>query len=339
MLKYLNQQDEPLYRPTTTVGGGTSEPILVSVSKTITRVQGGILLTLGGAELTGTTGVTIGGTACTAVTVVDDNTVTCVTPTKAAGTYALVLTNGVGTATLSIKFVSPLSIFAANLKRWYSETYAAGVWTDESGGGDTSQATAAMRPAASTFAATADRPATHVALLFDGVNDSLNMGGDVELFTTEGLVACIVLTSDLAGAKVAVGKLYTTDEAYTLGSDFGISNKRMAFGVGGTTATELAASGSDLDDGNVHRAVGVLSAGTSRLYIDSALQADTGSYPSVPNKTNFASIGAGMSTAENVTSDFWNGKIGEVVVANVAPSAVQLAELHAYLRDCAGAAA
>ncbi|MDV9187061.1 PxKF domain-containing protein [Streptomyces sp. SR27] len=55
---------------------------------------GGATVTLTGTHLTGTTAVTFGGTPATAVTVVDDHTVTATAPAHAAGTVDVALTAG-----------------------------------------------------------------------------------------------------------------------------------------------------------------------------------------------------------------------------------------------------
>jgi hypothetical protein len=60
---------------------------------------GGTTITVRGQYLTGVTGVTVGGTAGTSVTVVDENTFTFVTPAKAAATYTVVVTDDSGTVT------------------------------------------------------------------------------------------------------------------------------------------------------------------------------------------------------------------------------------------------
>ena len=58
-------------------------------------------VTITGVNLTGTTSVTFGGVAATAVVVVDESTVTCTVAAGAAGTLAVVLTSPNGTATAS----------------------------------------------------------------------------------------------------------------------------------------------------------------------------------------------------------------------------------------------
>jgi hypothetical protein len=61
---------------------------------------GGTPVTLSGEGLTGSTGVTFGGTAATAVVVVNDANITCVTPAHAAGGVAVVVANPRGNVTM-----------------------------------------------------------------------------------------------------------------------------------------------------------------------------------------------------------------------------------------------
>lgn len=68
-------------------------PQLASVSPTTAAVAGGTKITLTGTNLDRATGVTVGGTACTAVTIISPTQVTAITPAKAANaTNALVVT-------------------------------------------------------------------------------------------------------------------------------------------------------------------------------------------------------------------------------------------------------
>ncbi|WP_342800972.1 IPT/TIG domain-containing protein [Nocardia sp. No.11] len=66
---------------------------------------GGDLLILRGTNFTGTTGVTIGGTAVLDLEVVDNRTLTVIVPAKTAGTHNLVVTNAAGAGTpLSVTY-------------------------------------------------------------------------------------------------------------------------------------------------------------------------------------------------------------------------------------------
>lgn len=78
------------------------------VTATVTAVDpasgpaaGGTAVTITGDEFAGVTGVTIGGVAATAVTVVNDTTVTCTTPAGTAGAKDVAVTDDSGTSTLT----------------------------------------------------------------------------------------------------------------------------------------------------------------------------------------------------------------------------------------------
>ncbi len=71
-----------------------------SVAPNVGGTAGGSQITITGAYLALTTGVTIGGTACNSVKVVNATTVTALTPAGAAGNADLVITGGKGTITV-----------------------------------------------------------------------------------------------------------------------------------------------------------------------------------------------------------------------------------------------
>lgn len=62
---------------------------------------GGTVVRVTGDNLTGSTGATVGGTAATAFSVLDDDTVQFTVPAKAAGTYNVVVTKAAGNGTLT----------------------------------------------------------------------------------------------------------------------------------------------------------------------------------------------------------------------------------------------
>jgi formylglycine-generating enzyme required for sulfatase activity len=79
-------------------------PTLSSVSPTSGPTTGGTTITLTGTNLTGATGVTVGGAPCTNVQVVNSTTVTAVTPPGTAGATNVAVTGASGTATLTAAF-------------------------------------------------------------------------------------------------------------------------------------------------------------------------------------------------------------------------------------------
>ncbi len=70
-----------------------------TISPATGPAAGGTVVTISGSNLDGVTGVTFGGTAGTAFSVVDRNTVRVTTPAKAAGAYDVVLADDGGNIT------------------------------------------------------------------------------------------------------------------------------------------------------------------------------------------------------------------------------------------------
>ena len=80
-------------------------PSLNSVAPGTGGVAGGTALTLSGSNFLGATGVTIGGTAGTAFSVVNAGTINVTTPAHAAGSVPVVVQHPLGNATLASSFV------------------------------------------------------------------------------------------------------------------------------------------------------------------------------------------------------------------------------------------
>jgi formylglycine-generating enzyme required for sulfatase activity len=83
---------------------GTVCPQIAAVSPSHGPSLGGTLITITGANLAGVAEVTIGGTRATAVSVIDDATVTAVTPAGTPGSKDVSLTTPTGTASLANGF-------------------------------------------------------------------------------------------------------------------------------------------------------------------------------------------------------------------------------------------
>ncbi len=79
-------------------------PAVTGITAAGGTTAGGALVTITGANLTGTTAVTFGGTAATTVVDVDATTVTAVTPAHLAGPVAVVVTTANGTGSLATGF-------------------------------------------------------------------------------------------------------------------------------------------------------------------------------------------------------------------------------------------
>ena len=94
-----------------TFGAGTltlalvgSAPSISSVSPSSGTTLGGTVITIIGENLTGATGVTVGGVAATSVVVVSSTSVTAVTPAGSAGAKSVAVTTAGGTASLPSAF-------------------------------------------------------------------------------------------------------------------------------------------------------------------------------------------------------------------------------------------
>ncbi|MCO6367841.1 hypothetical protein GBO34_00750 [Roseivirga pacifica] len=72
------------------------KPVIDNISPLAAGTAGGTSITITGREFTGTTEVTLGGTACTNVVVVNDRKITCDTPAKAADSYTINIVNAFG---------------------------------------------------------------------------------------------------------------------------------------------------------------------------------------------------------------------------------------------------
>lgn len=100
--EFLDESTRQAERGTDPATGAlTTEPAepaaaVTSVSPTAVPLASGTTVTITGTNLGGSTGVTIGGTAATSVVVVNNQTITCVTPTKTAGTQAIIVQNPAG---------------------------------------------------------------------------------------------------------------------------------------------------------------------------------------------------------------------------------------------------
>lgn len=74
-------------------------PTITSITPATGTTAGGTAVSIVGTNLLGATVVTIGGTTCTSIVVVDDTQITAVTPAKTAGAKDLVVTTPDGTVT------------------------------------------------------------------------------------------------------------------------------------------------------------------------------------------------------------------------------------------------
>lgn len=77
-------------------GSAASVPVILSDSPATVAAAGGDLVTLVGANFTGTVDVTVDGDAAPEFIVINDQTLVIATPAQTAGTYSVVVTNATG---------------------------------------------------------------------------------------------------------------------------------------------------------------------------------------------------------------------------------------------------
>jgi IPT/TIG domain len=90
--------------PKTPYPDATTPPLLTGLAPNNGGVAGATAVVITGAGFTGATAVTFGGTAATAIVVVDNNTITCSSPAKTAGTYDVIVTTPKGSSPAGTKF-------------------------------------------------------------------------------------------------------------------------------------------------------------------------------------------------------------------------------------------
>jgi hypothetical protein len=194
-------------------------PTLSSVDVSVGDAAGSVTIVLAGTNLTGTTGVTLGGTACTGVVVDSDVQVTCVTPAKTASETALdiVLTTPGGSATLSSAYTAwAPSLLSPTV--WLRADYAASPWADESGNGR--DATEATNPPAVGTALNGWDPAD-----FDGAADQMTLPGTLDTYINAAAWSFVFLYyADTVPADPGAGSRFLTENlASCAGSYFVIA--------------------------------------------------------------------------------------------------------------------
>jgi hypothetical protein len=226
---------------------------------------------------------------------------------------------------------TPATIFGADLKRWYLETYdsGTGVWTDESGNYNTAAIGTGHTPSSTTING-------HVALSFNGTTSILQAGGTTDIvgsaFTVFGVITC----SDSDQYRVIFGKGAYGGYAWTLAKDWGISADKAVVTVDGLDSGS-AYSDSAINDGNPHAIVGVCDGAALTIYVDStSAAADTGAGATGAG-SDYITIG-GVTPDLSTLDRFWSGKIGNIGIANVGASAGQISSLMTYLKTWGGIA-
>jgi len=91
------------------VGVIITPSVINSISPSSGAIVGGTSVTITGANFTGATSLTFDGIAATSFTIVNSNTITCITPARSAGAVGIIVTNGGGPsdAFSSFTYIAP----------------------------------------------------------------------------------------------------------------------------------------------------------------------------------------------------------------------------------------
>lgn len=108
--------------------GGTADSFVIVISSpapTVTSIfptsgstAGGDVITITGTDLTGATGITVGGVACTAFNVSSATSATCTTPAGTAGTASVVVTTPGGSNAANTLFTYVAVAAVPSLSEW-----------------------------------------------------------------------------------------------------------------------------------------------------------------------------------------------------------------------------
>jgi len=85
--------------------GFRSAPSVTGVNANRGRVSGGRTVTISGLDFTGATAVSFGGTPATSFTVIDDSSISAVTPAHAGGAVNVTVSNSMGTSSDAVSFL------------------------------------------------------------------------------------------------------------------------------------------------------------------------------------------------------------------------------------------
>lgn len=96
--------DGAISRTVSVTIGVPTNPVVTGVSPSTSTTDGGVTATITGSQLTGTTGVTIGGVAATNVVVVSDSEITFTVPAGIEGSATIVVTTSAGSDTNALQF-------------------------------------------------------------------------------------------------------------------------------------------------------------------------------------------------------------------------------------------
>ncbi len=330
---------------------GSAPPAIPgSVNYAVTARAGGTPFRITGINFTGATGVTLGGQACTSVVVVNDSTITAITPALTAGLHDLVVSklSGPGVPLVNAVEAWDPAIVASN-NAWFkagnSQSLTGALINslgDNSGAGilATLTSSGAARP-------------TYIAPGGAGINGLADIawtsaGGGTNLIGNNTLLATTAITSFaiFKTTSTAVGRLWGMQYA-DYHHELTVNKLDGLIPDGGVGTTNFTVPGNNFaradlgsNDGNPHTLIGTWSQSdnTARLYLDGTIASQTGTNAAVitnaVNDTNAA--GCGYRASNGVIYEPFTGNMPEWGTFNTVLSSSDRIKLAIYLASQAG---
>ena len=117
---YVTNSSGTTYSPVATFTTNSAPPTVSAISPSSGSTLGGTTVTLTGTDLMGATAITVGGAACTSVSVASATSATCTTPAGTAGVASVVVTTPGGTSAANSLFtyVTPVASPIPTLSEW-----------------------------------------------------------------------------------------------------------------------------------------------------------------------------------------------------------------------------
>lgn len=310
-------------------------PTIASIVPSSGSQLGGTAVTISGAGFQSGATVTIGGAAATSVVVVNEGSITCVTPAGTLGARNVVVTNpDTQTDTLSSGYTYIFDPTALVLQGYWRASYSASPWAGVASAGSSSgrNATEGTNPPATGTAVNGLVPAD-----FDGTNDRLTPTG-----TTDTYVAALAASGWLLVNIDAIA----SNNANPLANDGIFGNEEgsgsHAFGIsvrntGGGLVYVSLNSGSSSGGASASRAIttGAWALITWR-YTGSALQIGVNEAPGAAGGAASSAYSTSIGNLTNVmrigkaTGVNFNGKILECAITDVALTDQNFADVKAF---------
>jgi hypothetical protein len=296
---------------------------------------GGDFVEITGTNFTGVISVTYGGTAATSYVVINSTTIYAVLPAKAAGTYAVAVTNASGSGTTqNLEAWGPqlmaLTGFWDRVRAGYDAfggSWAGNASAGSSTGRDLTQGTFGNTPAENNLEPDCD-----------GVNDRLVSAVTATTFwsTSAWMIAAIVEpmaagTANAGAPYNETGIVADTDSGYF---QLTYSTAGLRISQYDTIATVWKQTVVAAASGAYHLAIGWFDGVNLQLEVDGI----AGTPVASNNTGNPGANGINVGCNYNETA-FLQGKIRSVLLMNVAPSGTERAKLLKWARNSRGLAA